>query len=123
MDGEPTMSYRQHIAGRAKFGLNYLQFEDALMIYQTVGRSEFTTMLASKILGKDVRKVSPTMGVFKNNKVVIVTRTTPRVTSNGTHIRHYIFSEQWHWYYQKKFLESPPKEEAKSDGVAVHVEQ
>ena len=121
-------SHNRYVCGRVRFGLNWDQFEDAERIWETVGRSPFTAKIASGILGKDVAKFSPTVGVYLRNKVIIYDHCTPQVVDGkvvgGHKINWYRFTEQWHYWYTEIYPTSKAaqKAESESHGVTVHAE-
>ena len=94
------------MCGRVRFGLNWEQFEDAERIYHAVGESAFTAAMAAEIVGKRVHQFSPTIGSYKNNKVMIYDHDSPRVGYYGKPIAWYKFSKQWRFWYEEIYPKS-----------------
>lgn len=121
------MGYQHgHLCGSNRFGLNWDQFEDAERIYLTVGKSPFTARLASEILKKEIHKFSPTIAVYKNNKVCCHDHDVSR-SNGGRKIAWYRFTEQWCYWYETRYLKSKTaakdtRDTGGENGVKVHAE-
>ena len=119
-------SHNRYICGHVRFGLNWDQFEDAERIWETVGRSPFTAKIASEILGKDVHKFSPTIAVYRRNKVIVYDHCMHRIVdgkiAGGRVIDWYRFTEQWHYWYTEIYPTSKAAQKVRgeSDGVTIH---
>ena len=121
MECDPGMSREvRGLSYRPRFGLNWYQFDDAERIYQSVGKSAFTAALAAEIIGKSVHQFSPTIGAFKNNKVIHFDHDSPRMGYYGKAIPWYKFTEQWCYWYETKYQQLLKKEGL--DGIKVHAE-